>query len=232
MHMEVERGVKSRMDIYAERRATMVRQQVRMRGIRDQAVLDAMRTVPREIFVPPESMDLAYADGPVHIGSGQILTPPFVAGLLLGALSAGADDTVLEIGTGSGYIAAVLGQMSRKVVTVERDAQLAAKAAERIRVLGCTNVTVYHGDGTCAWPDRILFDGILVTAGSPKVPEPLWGQVSFGGRIVIPMGPSMDHQRLISFTRGSNGRFLVRDWGRVCFLPLRSGCSLPGYRMV
>jgi protein-L-isoaspartate(D-aspartate) O-methyltransferase len=171
----------------ASRRA-MVDEQLRSRGIQDERVLAAMQTVPRERFVPPHLVSRAYDDGPLPIGEGQTISQPYIVAYMADALRIAPDHTVLEIGTGSGYHAAVLGQLAREVYTIEIVPSLARAATAVLKELGYANVYVREGDGFAGWPERAPFDRILVTAAPEQVPQPLIDQLAAGGRMVIPVG--------------------------------------------
>jgi protein-L-isoaspartate(D-aspartate) O-methyltransferase len=198
----------------------MVRTQIARRGIRDAAVLEAMRSVPREAFVPPEMAEFAYEDHPLPIGEGQTISQPYIVALMTAALRLAPHDRVLEIGTGSGYAAAVLGRIAREVYTIERHGALADAAAARLRALEFTNVHVLHGDGTLGWREHAPYDAIVVAAGGPKVPEALLAQLAVGGRLVIPIGEDKALQTLVRVTRQADGRFTQEDLGDVRFVPL------------
>ena len=154
-------------------RDQMVRTQIAARGIHDPAVLAAFRGVPREAFLPPELREFAYQDSPLPIEQGQTISQPFIVALMTAALELGPEDSVLEIGTGSGYAAAILGRIARRVYTVERHQELAELAAHRLEQLGLRNVTVRHGDGSLGWPEHAPYDAIVVAAGAPSVPQAL-----------------------------------------------------------
>ena len=151
-------------------REKMVRTQIVARGLRDRAVLEAMRTVPREAFLPPELEEFAYDDTPLPIESRQTISQPYIVALMTEALELRGSERVLEIGTGSGYAAAILGRVAREVYTVERHEELASLAVRRLRTLGFHNVSVLHGDGTLGWPEHAPFDAIVVAAGGPEGP--------------------------------------------------------------
>jgi protein-L-isoaspartate(D-aspartate) O-methyltransferase len=182
-------------------REAMVRRQLRDRGIGDPGVLAAMARVERHRFVPEDARSAAYDDTPLPIGQGQTISQPLMVALMTQALQCGAGDRVLEIGTGSGYQAAVLAELGCTVFTVERDPMLAREASERLRLLGYERVRVRQGDGTLGWPEEAPFRGILVTAGGPKIPEPLKAQLEpAGGTLVIPVGEA-GYQELIRLRR-------------------------------
>ncbi len=166
----------------------MLREHLAARGISDSRVLAAFRTVPREEFVPPSFRELAYDDTPIGIGSGQTISQPYTVAFMTQLLDPQPADTVLEVGTGSGYQAAILSRLVRKVYTVERFKELGSKAEEVLRRLGYENVEVIIGDGSRGLPERAPFDGIIVTAAAPQIPPPLIEQLKVGGRLVIPLG--------------------------------------------
>jgi protein-L-isoaspartate(D-aspartate) O-methyltransferase len=186
-------------------RQEMVARQIRDRGIGAERILNAMRTVPRHLFVPPEHVFRAYSDEPLPIGEGQTISQPFMVAAMAEALSLQGHERVLEIGGGSGYQAAVLSQLTREVIAIEARPALAAAAADRIAQLGYGNVTVKVGDGSAGWPLCAPYEAILVTAAAPSVPQPLLDQLAEGGRLVIPVGPG-DHQELLR---------LVKQEGRI-----------------
>lgn len=198
----------------------MVDRHIEARGIRDPLVLDAMRTVPRERFVPEEARHEAYADRPLPIGEGQTISQPYVVALMVEALGVRPTDRVLEVGVGSGYASAVLGRIAREVFGVERHASLARVAADRLASLGHANVHVQHADGTLGWPEHAPFDAILVSAGGPRVPEALLEQLAPGGRLVIPVGDPQRDQELLRIERSMEGTLSRESLGRVQFVPL------------
>lgn len=179
----------------------MVSEQLASRTIRDPRVLSAMRSVPRELFVPPEHRLLAYADGPLPIGQGQTISQPFIVALMSQLLELQGEENVLEVGTGSGYQAAVLAHLAKSVHTIERHASLARSAERVFSQLGLENIHTHIGDGTWGYPEAAPFNGIIVTAAAPKVPHPLLEQLADGGRLVIPVG-------------GRRGQYLER-WRRL-----------------
>ena len=205
---------------YAVRREAMVRHQLVGRGIWDELVLDAMRKVPREQFVPEVERDFAYTDGPLPIGAGQTISQPYIVALMTEALQLKGGERVMEIGTGSGYAAAILAEIAAEVFTVERVKELADRAAEVLIRQGYVNAHVRHGDGTLGWAERAPYDAIVVTAGGPKVPENLKQQLAAGGRLVMPVGTSPSHQRLVKVVRSSDDCFDSTDLGAVRFVAL------------
>lgn len=174
---------------WAGLRDRMVRDQLERRSISDASVLDAMRSVPRERFIPAEARSRAYQDHALAIGEAQTISQPYMVAAMTEALHPGSGDRVLEIGTGSGYQAAVLAHLAAEVFTVERIERLADRARRLLEELGVGNVRFKVGDGTLGWPEEAPFDGILVTAASPSAPDPLMDQLEpEGGRLVIPVG--------------------------------------------
>jgi protein-L-isoaspartate(D-aspartate) O-methyltransferase len=204
---------------FEDARERMVTDQLAARGIRDQRVLDAMRRVLRHAFVPEESRALAYADRALPIGSGQTISQPLMVALMTEALLLTGTERVLEIGTGSGYQAAILAELAREVISIERRPELAETAHATLAALGCSNVQVIVGDGTIGYASAAPFDGILVGAGAPRVPESLKQQLSVtGGRLIIPIGPA-EQQQLAVIVRDEKG---FTQWLReACvFVPL------------
>jgi len=201
-------------------RERMVRTQIAARGVGDPAVLEAMRGVPREAFLPPELGEFAYSDAPLPIERGQTISQPYIVALMAAAAKLGPGDRVLEIGTGSGYAAAVLGCIAREVYTVERHEELAKLAADRLTKLGFANVSVRYGDGSLGWSEHAPYDAIVVAAGGPTVPKALLDQLAPGGRLVIPVGEGRGVQQLLRVTREADGRLRREALGDVRFVPL------------
>ena len=180
---------------FAAKRAEMIERQLRRRGIRDDAVLDAMTKITRHEFVIEELQPRAYEDVPLPIGGGQTISQPYIVAAMTAALRLQPSDRVLEIGAGCGYQAAVLSLLVREVFTIERLPELASSASTRLARLGYINAHVHCGDGTLGLPEFGLFDAILVAAGAPAIPKPLLTQLAEGGRMILPVGDTV-HQEL------------------------------------
>ncbi len=212
---------------FALQRERLVENELRILGIRDEAVLHALRIVPREAFVSEEMREFAYRNAPLPIGSGQTISQPLIVAHMAEALELAPHDRVLEIGTGSGYAAAVLSRIAREVFTMERHRELADTAGERLKRLGYGNVQVRWGDGTRGWPEEAPFDAIVVAAGSPGIPHALLEQLRIGGRLVIPVGEDQDSQQLIRTIRRGEDDFEYEDLGAVRFVPLIGEAGWP-----
>ena len=204
----------------AARRAQMVERNIAGRGVRDELVLDAMRGVPRELFLPNSLREFAYEDSPLPIAGEQTISQPYIVAFMVEALMLKGGEKVLEIGAGSGYAAAVLSKIAAHVYTVERLGQLAEKAAATLAELGYDNVHVLHGDGTKGWPEHAPYDAIVVAAGGPQVPESLKEQLKIGGRLVIPVGADQRAQELVRVVRISKDEYRSEDIADVRFVPL------------
>lgn len=202
------------------RRAMMIERDLKGRGIYNSAVLAAMREVPREEFVRPELIDQAYEDHPLPIDEGQTISQPYMVAYMAESLELAPTDRVLEIGTGSGYSAAVLSRIAAEVYTVEHFPSLAHSADERLQRLGYDNIRIFVGDGTLGWPEHAPYDAIVVTAGAPRVPEPLLGQLVIGGRLVVPAGPNHFVQTLIRVRRVKPDDYKQENLMAVQFVPL------------
>lgn len=208
------------MQSIEHQRNTMIRDHLAGRGIRDQAVLKAMREVPREVFVGEQFLERAYGDHPLPIAEGQTISQPYIVAYMTEALELDTADRVLEIGTGSGYAAAVLSRIVTTVYTVERLGELAKVAGQRFKRLGYGNIIIHEGDGTLGWLEHAPYNAIVVTAGAPDVPKPLLEQLALGGRLVIPVGRSYDVQELIRVRRISEHNYHTEDLCGVRFVPL------------
>jgi protein-L-isoaspartate(D-aspartate) O-methyltransferase len=204
------------MKIYTARdfdrlRHEMIETAIFDRGVRSELVLNAMRKVRREAFLPKELREFAYEDTPLPIEGGQTISQPYIVAFMTEALGLEGGERVLEIGAGSGYAAAVLSEIAGEVYTVERIGQLAEKAASTLHDLGYHKVRVLHGDGTKGWPEHAPYDGIIVAAGGPAVPESLKEQLKVGGRLVIPVGQDPRVQELVRITRISEDEYKRED---------------------
>jgi protein-L-isoaspartate(D-aspartate) O-methyltransferase len=205
-------------DSNAERRTRMVETQIVARGVRDPRVLQVMREVPRHLFVDVAHQSEAYEDHPLPIAGNQTISQPYIVALMTELLDLQPGDRVLEIGTGSGYQSAVLSRLARDVYSIEIVPELARVSSERLRKLGFQNVTVREGDGYRGWPEHAPFDGIVVTAAPPRIPEPLLDQLAPGGRMVIPVGDFF--QELKVFSKDKNGKVTEKDILPVRFVPM------------
>ena len=203
-----------------QERHRMVERQIEQRGVADEAVLQAMRSVPRHALVPPERRDRAYADSPLPIGHGQTISQPYIVAFMTEKLQLEPGDRVLEIGTGSGYQAAILGAMGVEVVSIEIIRPLGEQAADRLERLGYDNVTVIHGDGYYGYPERAPYDAIVVTAAAQHVPPPLIEQLKPGNRMIIPVGRAGWTQNLLLVTKTDQGQTRTRNLMSVAFVPL------------
>ena len=193
---------------------------IEARGIHDPALLAAMRAVPREAFVAPIQAAEAYGDYPLPIEAGQTISQPYIVALMIDAAGIGAGDHVLEIGAGSGYAAAVIGRIAKRVVAIERHHVLARLAAGRMETLGYDNVRIIEGDGSRGWPAEAPFDAILAAASGSHVPDELIGQLKPGGRLVMPLGGRWSIQSLVKLTKRGDGRIEREELGAVRFVPL------------
>jgi protein-L-isoaspartate(D-aspartate) O-methyltransferase len=212
-------NVRQRTNVPAERER-MVSAQVAGRGITNKHVLDAMRCVPREAFVDAGMEEFAYEDSPLPIAEGQTISQPYIVAAMIEAADVRPGDRVLDVGTGSGYAAAVLAEIADDVYTIERHQALADRARERFGAAGYRNIYARHGDGTLGWPEAAPFDAIIVAAGGPEVPEALRDQLKVGGRLVIPIGDVLHHQRLVKIVRESEQDFSESELEPVRFVPL------------
>lgn len=221
------------MSDFAAARLTMVERQIAARGILEPRLLEAMRSVPREQFVPEPLREYAYEDSPLPIESEQTISQPYIVALMIEAAAVKPGDRVLEIGAGSGYAAAIIGQIARDVIAIERHEELARLAAERMERLGYGNVRILQGDGSRGCPDDSPFDAILAAASGSHVPDVLTRELAVGGRLVMPIGEPHAIQRLIKVTRNGPDRFRQEDLGAVRFVALIGehawgGGSTPG----
>ena len=196
--------------------------------VKSRPVLEAMRAVPRHVFIPEEERKPAYDDTPLPIGHGQTISQPYIVAWMTEALDLKPDSKVLEIGTGSGYQAAVLAHITPHVYTVEIVKALYESARKALEEQGYKEVECRLGDGHMGWPDKAPFDGIIVTCAPEKVPEPLWEQLKPGGRIVIPIGRADDIQSLVLVTKTPDGQRKTRTLSAVRFVPMTRGSDKEG----
>jgi len=208
------------MSDFRQLRQRMIEYQLLARGLRDQTVLDAVKAVPREEFVPTELVEFAYSDTPLPIAASQTISQPYIVALMTAALELRPGERVLEVGTGSGYAAAILAEIAGQVYSVERHKILADTARNKLEEMGFDNIWVLHGDGSLGWPEHAPYDAIVVTAGGPEVPESLKQQLAIGGRLVIPVGTSLHTQTLLRVRRISEHGYQQEDLGGVRFVPL------------
>ena len=222
---EQAREKKTQEDRWKEKRHAMVEHYIEGRSVGSPAVeservLDAMRKVPRHLFVPERYRDRAYSDTPLPIGHDQTISQPYIVALMTDRLQVEPDDRVLEVGTGSGYQAAVLSELCREVYTIEIVEGLAKEARERLKRLGYDNVRVRHGDGFYGWEEHAPFDGIIVTAAADELPQPLLGQLKPGGRMVIPVDTRFGAQELLAVKKTENGEVRRERITLVRFVPM------------
>ena len=206
------------MDPYQAERERMVKHQIASKGVRDERVLAAMRKVPRHRFVSMDARPYAYADSPIRIGSGQTISQPYIVALMTELLDVKPDHRVLDVGTGSGYQAAILGELAGEVHSIERHPDLAESARETLEALGYENIQVHVGDGTQGYKPAAPYDRIVVAAAGPSVPQALLDQLALGGRLVIPVGPRYS-QRLEVWER-TGDEFKKSTNIPVVFVPL------------
>jgi protein-L-isoaspartate(D-aspartate) O-methyltransferase len=206
-----------------QQREEMVRRQLAERGIRDLRVLDAMREVPRHEFVPESFWQEAYEDHPLPIGEGQTISQPYIVAAMLEHLALQASDRVLEIGTGSGYVTALLAILCAEVCSIERHARLAIAAEATLRWLNYSNVKIKVGDGTQGWAEHAPFDAILVSAATAQMPLILFVQLREGGRMIVPVGPSSSQE--LHLIRKVGGEAEVRILEGCRFVPLVEGMA-------
>ncbi len=207
-------------DRFLEDRLRMVENQIIGRGIKDDSVIRAMKSVPRHLFVPWYLRNKAYEDRPLPIGEGQTISQPYIVALMSELLEVQPGDRVLEVGTGSGYQAAVLAEMGAEVISMEIIKSLADRARKRLRELKYDGVQVINGDGYFGYPKKAPFDGIIVTCAAPHIPGPLLEQLKPGGRMVIPVGAPFMTQTLMLVVKKKDGSVLTRSVLPVIFVPL------------
>jgi protein-L-isoaspartate(D-aspartate) O-methyltransferase len=202
---------------YRTERYEMVEEQIRKRGISDEAVLNAMLKVPRHKFVPAQQIEQAYRDTPLLIGYGQTISQPYIVAYMTEAAQVTKDKKVLEIGTGSGYQAAVLGELAREVYTIEIIPELAEQAGRLLKESGYQNVFVRAGNGYLGWPEKAPFDAIIVTAAPEEIPQALVGQLALGGRMIVPVGDFI--QEMVVIEKAQSG-ITEKKTMKVRFVPM------------
>lgn len=206
-------------DKFEKERKKMIKNQIQSRGITDKKTLEAIESVPRHLFVPDEYRDRAYDDGPLPIGYGQTISQPYIVAYMTELLNVGPDDIVLEIGTGSGYQAAVLSKIVKKVYTVEIIEELGLAAKERLKTLNYDNVEVKIGDGYYGWEEHAPYDGIIVTAASENIPPPLIKQLKDNCNMIIPVGSPFNIQNLM-LVKKLGDKITTKNLIPVRFVPL------------
>jgi protein-L-isoaspartate(D-aspartate) O-methyltransferase len=211
---------------FEKQRLRMVEEQIVRRGVKDPRVIEAMKQVPRHLFVDEALRNRAYDDSPLPIGEKQTISQPYMVALMSEALELSGGETVLEIGTGSGYQTAVLARLARRVYSIERIESLALRARRLLEETGAANVEIKVGDGSLGWRVRAPFDAILVTAGSPEVPQPLVEQLGPDGRLVIPVG-DRHSQALLRVRRGRNGGTSKEELVECRFVDLHGAFGWP-----
>ena len=201
-------------------REQMIERQIAARGLGSPKLLAAFRAVPRENFVTGDYVDLAYRDSPLPIENGQTISQPYIVALTIDAAGIEPGDKVLEVGAGSGYAAAVIGQIADRIVAIERHRKLVELARDRMRQLGYRNVEVVEGDGTLGWPEQAPYDAIVAAASGSHIPQSWVAQLKPGGRIVMPIGHPNAVQLLVKVTKALDGTLHQQDLGAVRFVPL------------
>ena len=209
---------KNEMDRFVVARRRMVEEQLIGRKIRDPRVLEAMGNLPRHEFVPDALVDQAYGDYPVGIGQGQTISQPYIVALMTELMDLKGSERVLEIGTGCGYQTALLARLAGQIFTIERIKELGFKARASLKQLGLKNIVMRIGDGSHGWPEKAPFDRILVAAGSPEIPMPLFQQLAEGGKLVVPVGPE-DKQELLLISK-TDGQMKTQNLGPCRFVRL------------
>jgi len=206
---------------FASQREKMVRTHLADRGIRDARVLNAMRDVPRHEFVDDSLHNIAYEDHPLPIGAGQTISQPYIVALMLQHLALQPAERVLEVGTGSGYVTALLSRLCAEVYSIERHGQLAAAAESRLERLGYSNLKITVGDGTLGWLEHALYDAILVSAATSEMPPALFAQLREGGRMIVPIGPPFSQE--LQLIRKIEGHAAIQLLEACRFVPLVEG---------
>jgi protein-L-isoaspartate(D-aspartate) O-methyltransferase len=208
------------MSDFTTLRERMIDRQIAARGLDDPRLLAAFRSVPREDFISGDYADYAYQDSPLPIESGQTISQPYIVALTIDAAGIKPGNKVLEVGAGSGYAAAVIGQIADQVIAIERHHELVELAQKRMERLGYNNVRIVEADGTLGWPAEAPFDAIVAAASGSHVPQSWIAQLKPGGRIVMPIGEPHGAQSLVKVTKQEDGTFKKQDLGGVRFVPL------------
>lgn len=211
-------------DKFYEERVKMIDRQIKARGISDKKILEAFKSVPRHEFVPGEYRNQAYADRPLPIGNNQTISQPYIIAAMLDKLSLNSDSKVLEVGSGCGYVLAILSQIVAQVYGIERQSSLVEKSRATINKLGYDNVEIKYGDGKLGWPEKSPFDASIVSAATDQLPEQLLKQLKIDGKIIIPIGNSFS-QRLILYHKKEDGQIRKNKLEPVRFVPLVEGKS-------
>ncbi|HDY87185.1 MAG TPA: protein-L-isoaspartate(D-aspartate) O-methyltransferase [bacterium] len=207
---------------YSRLREQMVKRQIIARGVKDEQVIKAMRTVPRHLFVPEGNRSMAYDDTPLPIGEGQTISQPYIVAFMTDCLKLKPEDRILEIGTGSGYQAAILAELVKEVYTIEIIPVIGNRASKLLDEMGYTNVHVMVGDGFKGWPEKAPFDAIIVTCAPDEIPKTLVNQLSEGGKIIVPVGSQYAAQHLILGVK-KKGRLITENILPVRFVPMVRG---------
>ena len=206
-------------NLFSSHMEAMISNQIVSRGIKDTQLIEAMRKVPRHLFVPENRRDSAYDDRPLPIGEGQTISQPYIVAFMTKALNLSLEDMVLEIGTGSGYQAAILAEIVREVYSIEVIPGLGEAARERLEKMGYKNISVKIGDGYEGWPEKAPFDGVIVTCAPEKIPKSLIDQLAKGGRMIIPVGEKRGIQKLV-LIRKDKGMVIKKEVMDVLFVPM------------
>lgn len=206
-------------NLFSSHMKAMISNQIVSRGIKDTQVIDAMRKVPRHLFVPENRKESAYDDRPLPIGEGQTISQPYIVAFMTKSLELSLADVVLEIGTGSGYQAAILAEIVREVYTIEIIPGLGEAARERLEKMGYKNISVKIGDGHKGWPEKAPFNGVIVTCAPEKIPKPLIDQLAKDGRMIIPLGEERGIQKLV-LIRKDRGMVIKKEVMDVLFVPM------------
>lgn len=204
---------------HQDKREAMVQQQIAARGVRDERVLAAMRSVPRHRFVPDSLDRQAYSDHPLPIGHNQTISQPYVVAVMTELVAPAPDDRALDVGTGSGYQAAVFAELVSQVYSIEIVPELGKQARQRLKALGYDNVTVRIGDGYQGWAEKAPFDVVVLAAAPPEIPQPLIDQLAKGGRMALPVG-SAGRQELLLIEKDEQGEITRRRISSVAFVPM------------